>query len=72
MFLSLPDLIMKVLIMTKVLDLEGFAEQQLVNILLSLLLSVINIISNVYTIHSEAVALQENSLTYSLLCMKAR
>ena len=72
MYHSVPDLIMKLLIITKVLDLEGFVDDQILNIVLSILITSLNIISESYQIYSAAQTLQEDTLTYGLLCMKAK
>jgi len=63
---------MKVLILAGVLDLEGFVADEATGIVLSILVTVLNILSETYQIRAAAVTLQEDTLTYGLLCMKAK
>jgi len=72
MFQSFPDLIMKLLIITSVIDLKGFINANIINVILSLVISCLNMVSETYIIYSAACAFEEDMLPYSLQCMKAR
>jgi len=63
---------MKILIVSKIINLDDFIDENINNIILSIIITCWNMLSESYRIYSAACALEENWLPYSLQCMKAR
>jgi len=72
MFQSIPDLILKILIMSSVIHVEGFVKEELLSIIISIIFACANVLVEMYLIYAAARALEENPLAYGLLCMKAK
>ena len=63
---------MKILILTNVLGLGDFLEQELNKVVVSILITIVNVFSEGYLIISAARSLEEDKLMYTLLAMKAK